>query len=153
MTLKACFRTFSKPVTGWLENDNKTAPHLSCVTCRLNRGSPTTMRYSFAWSSFIALTMPPLAHTSPPSTVIVAPLMCELALLLRKTTNPAISSGFPSLLLGLLAANCSSPPVRLIRPLAILEGKNPGAIALTKMCLGPSSTAKFFARSTVKASS
>jgi hypothetical protein len=73
--------------------------------------------------------------------------MCELALLLKNTTNPAMSSGFPSLLLGLLAANCSSPPVRLMSPLAIFEGKNPGAIALTKICLGPSSTAKFLARS------
>jgi hypothetical protein len=94
----------------------------------------------------IASTIPPLAHTSPPSTVIVAPLMCELALLLKNTTKPAISSGFPNLLLGFLAASVSMPPVRLISPLAILLGKNPGAIALTKICLGPSSTARFFAR-------
>jgi hypothetical protein len=96
--------------------------------------------------SCIASTIPPLAHTSPPSTVIVAPLICELALLLKNTTKPAISSGFPSLLLGFFAANSSAPPVKLINPLAILLGKNPGAIALTKICLGPSSTARFFAR-------
>jgi hypothetical protein len=31
-------------------------------------------------------------------------------------------------------------------PDAIFEGKNPGAMALVRMCLGPSSTAKFLAR-------
>jgi hypothetical protein len=90
--------------------------------------------------------MPPLAHTSPPSTVTVAPLICELALLDKNTTNSAISSGFPNLLLGSFAAISSAPPLSSNNPEAIFEGKNPGAIAFTRICLGPNSTARFLVR-------
>lgn len=72
--------------------------------------------------------------------------MWLLALLERKTTRPAISSGLPNLPLGFLAPAASSPPARPISPLAILDGKKPGAIAFVKMCRGPNSTAKFLAR-------
>ena len=36
----------------------------------------------------------------------------------------------------------SGPPRRSIKPFAIFDGKNPGAMLLTRMCLGPSSTAR-----------
>lgn len=116
---------------------------IKCVP--LTKNNTHSPPHNFA-SSFIADTIPPLAHTSPPSTVIVAPLICELALLDKNTTSPAISSAFPSLLLGLLAAKASAPPLKSSNPFAIFEGKNPGAIEFTRICLGPNSTAKFLAR-------
>lgn len=59
---------------------------------------------------------------------------------------PAMSSGLPSRLLGLASASISVPPAISIRPLAILEGKKPGEMLLTRMPRGASSTARFLVR-------
>ena len=83
-----------------------------------------------------------LAHMLPPSITMFAPLRCAPARLHKYTIVPAISSGSPSFRFGTMAAMFSAPPRISSRPLAILEGKKPGAMLLTRMCRGPSSTAK-----------
>lgn len=88
----------------------------------------------------------PLPHKAPPSKVMQAPLQCPPAREARYTTAPAISSGIPSLIFGFMAAIASAPPCISIKPLAILLGKNPGAIALHMICRGPSSTARLRVR-------
>lgn len=55
----------------------------------------------------------------------------------------AKSSGTPNLLFGVISASALVPPESSMRPFAILVGKKPGAIAVVKMCSGPSSTARF----------
>lgn len=85
-------------------------------------------------------------NTLPPSTVTTAPFTWLLALLAKNTTVPAISSGRPSLLFGFASASAFSPPCNSMRPLAIFDGKKPGAMALHRICRGPSSTARFFVR-------
>jgi hypothetical protein len=57
-----------------------------------------------------------------------------------------MSSGLPSLLLGLASAKACVPPERAINPLAILVGKKPGAMLLQRMPRGPNSTAKLRVR-------
>lgn len=87
-----------------------------------------------------------LPRMEPPSMVSTAPLTWLLARLARKTTAPAMSSGRPRRLFGLASASACSPPCSSISPLAILDGKKPGAMALQRMCRGPSSTARFLVR-------
>ena len=87
-----------------------------------------------------------LPHNAPPSIVTQVPLQCPPALLAKYTTAPAISSGRPSLRFGFCAASFFSPPCISISPLAILLGKNPGAIELQIIWRGPSSTARFRVR-------
>jgi len=87
-----------------------------------------------------------LCHNCPPSTGTVAPFTCPLALLAKNTTNPAISSGLPNLPVGFLLANASVPPMASINPFAMRVGKKPGAMELQRMCLGPSSMARWFIR-------
>jgi len=87
-----------------------------------------------------------LCHNCPPSTGTVAPFTCPLALLAKNTTNPAISSGLPNLPVGFLLANASGPPMASINPFAMRVGKKPGAMELQRMCLGPSSMARWFIR-------
>lgn len=94
-----------------------------------------------------------------------SPLTCEPPLLQRYTTVAfqrwirglaltsdtgrnidaltAKSSGTPNLLFGVISASASMPPESSMRPFAILVGKKPGAMAVVKMCSGPSSTARF----------
>jgi hypothetical protein len=102
--------------------------------------------YSFEVGLCMEFTIPPLARTSPPSTTIFAPLTWELALLDKNTTKPAISSAFPNLKLGFCAASNSAPPLKSNSPFAILLGKKPGDIELTRTCRGPNSTARFLVR-------
>lgn len=87
-----------------------------------------------------------LAQTLPPSRVMLAPFRWLDALEERYTTAAAISSGLPNRLFGLASAIAFVPPVISIKPLAILEGKKPGAMLLTRMPRGPSSTARLRVR-------
>lgn len=57
-----------------------------------------------------------------------------------------MSSGSPNRFSGLSLLSSSMPPRLLIKPCASFEGKNPGAMMLLVMFLGPSSTAKLRAR-------
>ena len=74
---------------------------------------------------------------------MLAPFKWLAALEHKNTTTPATSSGLPRRLFGLESASFCVPPVNSINPFAIFVGKNPGAMLLTRMPLGPSSTAKF----------
>ena len=55
-----------------------------------------------------------------------------------------MSSSFPILPNGMFLDMASSVPPQLASPLLIREGMNPGAIALTVICLGAKSAANFF---------
>ena len=89
----------------------------------------------------------------PPSMASMWPLTYAPPLPHRYTAAAMKSSVLPHLPAGIRSLMLRSRSGLSNSGIFISVTTYPGAIALTKMCLGPSSTAKFFARSTVKASS